>query len=676
MKFQNPQFLYALFALAIPIIIHLFNFRRFKTIYFTNVRFLKSVKEETRSSSVLKHLLALLMRLLAITALVFAFAQPYIPLDDEVVVGDKAVSIFIDNSFSMDATGESGRLLDEAKIKARQILDAYAETDEFQILTNDFEGRHQRMVTKQEANDLIDEIDLSPAVKNSSQIISRQKDALSGSEAASAISYIVSDFQENTTDIANIQADSTLTINLLALTGTNTENISIDSCKFVSPVRQLNKPDVLKVYLTNHGLDARKDIPLKLMVNGKQKALNSISIDGNTQLETEVSFTPAETGLFNAVLEIQDYPITFDDQFYLSFKVAEKQDVLVIYEDKLSSAIDAVYNDDYFNLESAQKNNINYADFNKYSLIILQNLNEVTSGLSQELKKFTDAGNSVAVFPGVDADINSYNTMLASFNANLLKAIDTAKQSVGTININMPLFEGVFEETPKNLDLPIVYKHYPIQRSTNNLQQVIYMLQDDSPFMAAYPSGKGKLYLSTVSLDKSFSNFTKHALFLPTLYNIALYSKSQEKAYYTLGKDESIEVSNATFDAEIPYHLKGTDIDVIPEQRTIANTTNLFVYDQITQAGSYYITKNSENSSSVSFNYDRKESSVNYLNENDLKILIKEKSQADINVIDAQVTELSTTINELNQGKRYWKLCIIFALIFLALETLILKLWK
>lgn len=676
MKFQNPQFLYALFALAIPIIIHLFNFRRFKTVYFTNVRFLKSVKEETRSSSVLKHLLALLMRLLAITALVFAFAQPYIPLDDEVVVGDKAVSIFIDNSFSMDATGESGRLLDEAKVKARQILDAYAETDEFQILTNDFEGRHQRMVTKQEASDLIDEVELSPAVKNISQVVSRQKDALVSSDAASTISYILSDFQENITDIESISSDSTLTVNLLALNGTNTDNISIDSCKFVSPVRQLNKPDVLKVYLTNHGADARKDIPLKLTVNGKQKALNSISIDGNAQLETEVSFTPAETGLFSAVLEIQDYPITFDDQFYLSFKVAESQDVLVIYEEKLSPAISAVYSDDYFNLESVQKNNINYADFSKYSLIILQNLNEVTSGLSQELKKFAEAGNSVLVFSGVDADINSYNTMLASFNANLIKPIDTAKQAVASININLPLFEGVFEENPKNLDLPVVYKHYPMQRSTNTLQQSVYTLQDDSPFLAAYPVGKGKFYLSTVALDKDFSNFTKHALFLPTLYNVALFSKSQEKTYYTLGKDESIEVNNVTADAETPFHLKGKDIDVIPEQRAIANATNLFVYDQLSSAGSYSLTKNGQNINTVSFNYDRKESGVNYLNENTLMDLIEEKNQLNINVVDAQIAELSTKINELNEGKRYWKLCIIFALIFLALETLILKLWK
>ena len=94
MKFLYPQFLYALTALAIPIIIHLFNFRKFKTIYFSNVRFLKEVKQQTKAQSELKHLLILLSRLLAITSLVLAFAQPYIPENNQIVVDNK-LSVFM-----------------------------------------------------------------------------------------------------------------------------------------------------------------------------------------------------------------------------------------------------------------------------------------------------------------------------------------------------------------------------------------------------------------------------------------------------------------------------------------------------------------------------------------------------------------------------------------------------
>ena len=122
MQFIYPEFLLALLALAIPIIIHLFNFRRFKKILFTNVRFLREIKQDTQSRSRLKHLLILLTRLSAITFLVLAFAQPFIPVRKTTFESSsKRVSIYIDNSFSMDALGNSGNLLEVSKKKAREI---------------------------------------------------------------------------------------------------------------------------------------------------------------------------------------------------------------------------------------------------------------------------------------------------------------------------------------------------------------------------------------------------------------------------------------------------------------------------------------------------------------------------------------------------------------------------
>ena len=86
MQFIYPAFLWALAALAIPIIIHLFYFRRFKKVAFSNVKFLQEVKEETSMRSRLRNLLVLLVRCLALAALVFAFAQPFIPSEKDVVL--------------------------------------------------------------------------------------------------------------------------------------------------------------------------------------------------------------------------------------------------------------------------------------------------------------------------------------------------------------------------------------------------------------------------------------------------------------------------------------------------------------------------------------------------------------------------------------------------------------
>src|ERR1700744_1284379 len=102
MHFLYPAFLFALAALAIPVIIHLFNFRRYQQVYFSNVQFLKEIQEQQSSRKNLKERLILATRMLAIFFLVFAFARPYIPGQNTANAGkQQVVSIFVDNSYSM-----------------------------------------------------------------------------------------------------------------------------------------------------------------------------------------------------------------------------------------------------------------------------------------------------------------------------------------------------------------------------------------------------------------------------------------------------------------------------------------------------------------------------------------------------------------------------------------------
>ena len=100
MQFLFPSVLWVLLALAIPIIIHLFHFRRFKKVYFTNVKFLKEIKEEKSTRNKLRNLLVLLSRLAAMACLIFAFAQPFLAKEDSAKTGKNYVSIFLDNSNS------------------------------------------------------------------------------------------------------------------------------------------------------------------------------------------------------------------------------------------------------------------------------------------------------------------------------------------------------------------------------------------------------------------------------------------------------------------------------------------------------------------------------------------------------------------------------------------------
>ncbi|MEB0276875.1 hypothetical protein, partial [Cryobacterium sp. 5B3] len=68
--------------------------------------------------------------------------------------------------------------LDEAKQKAKQIAAAYNINDRFQLLTQDFEGKHQRLLTRAEFNDAVDAVKISPQSRQLNQVLARQKSLL------------------------------------------------------------------------------------------------------------------------------------------------------------------------------------------------------------------------------------------------------------------------------------------------------------------------------------------------------------------------------------------------------------------------------------------------------------------------------------------------------------------
>src|SRR5690606_19409086 len=240
-QFVQPSFLWFLGFLAVPVIIHLFNFRRFRKILFTNVRFLKELKEETQSQSKLKHLLVLLSRLLAITCIVLAFAQPFIPKNkNQAVSGQNVVSIYVDNSYSMNLQGDDGSLLDEAKNKTRSIISAYPASTKFQLLTNEFKGEQQRALGIEEAMELTDKIKITSSSRSAEEVFIRQNDSFKQDQGENHTAFWMSDFQKNYIVHPFSGKDSTLQHTLDSITTTSPFNVHVDSCWLNTAEVQLN----------------------------------------------------------------------------------------------------------------------------------------------------------------------------------------------------------------------------------------------------------------------------------------------------------------------------------------------------------------------------------------------------------------------------------------------------
>src|SRR6201986_2827075 len=214
MHFLYPAFLFAMAALAIPVLIHLFNFRRYQKVYFSNVQFLKEIREQQSSRRNLKERLILASRLLALFFLVLAFARPYIPGPHAANAGaQKIISVFVDNSYSMQTLNREGSLLDEAKRRAKELVSAYKINDRFQLLTQDFEGKHQRLLSRDEFNDAVDAVKISPRSRGLQQIAGRQQALLNSQNSTGKAIFIISDFQKNMIGSQQVKAQNGIGVN-------------------------------------------------------------------------------------------------------------------------------------------------------------------------------------------------------------------------------------------------------------------------------------------------------------------------------------------------------------------------------------------------------------------------------------------------------------------------------
>jgi hypothetical protein len=706
MNFLFPSFLYALSALSIPIAIHLFNFRRYKKLYFSNVRFLQEVVQESRSRSRLKHWLVLLCRMLVIAFLVFAFAQPFIPnKQGNVTAGTKAVSIFIDNSFSMNAMNQNGTLLEDAKSKAEQIAQSLNAADKVQLISQDFDEAQERWLNKDEFLEELKGLRTSPFSRMLPEIMQRQQENIMHSGCPVKEAFVISDFQKSVSDISNFHSNPDITTDLIPEVAETKNNVSIDTCWFTSPVHIPGKAEQLMVKLSNYSTAQVNNGPIKLLLNGEEKAVGSYNIDAMGSTTITMSFIPGKSKIQQGELKINDYPINFDDKLFFSFKLSSSIPILWLHSDttKKNAFLRSLYGkDSLFTFSEAIASHLDYSTLPNYRLIILDNLGSITSGMGNELSKYVSLGGNLLVIPpdfdswtyfqnpswqgnllagqlrpGVD--FNSYKDFLSSMNCSYYEKLDTTHLKVDKLNYESNIYSGVFEKKQHpNMDLPVVSKHYTLSHITRSSSENLMRLENGDDFLDEFHFNKGNIYLLSVAMNNSFSNFQQHAIFVPTMFNIGLYSSSNRQLYHILGDEQPIEAPNMNLSQNVFFKIQGDKdtLSVLPERRIVNDNTFLFLHSQLSQAGSFRLMAGDSLISGISFNYNRRESDLRCLTQTEIETICSKGGVKNFAVMSVTNASLPSLLTEVNRGKYYWKYCILLALLFLATEEALLRLWK
>lgn len=678
MIFLNPSFLWALSLLAIPVIIHLFNFRRYKKQVFSDIRFLKQVQEESKAKRKLKEWLILAARMLAIALLVIAFAQPYKPARlQQGISQQKRISIYIDNSFSMNNEGPEGQLLDAAKEKARAIVSVYANTDQFQIITNELTGKQLRMVAKDDALELIDAIQISPAVASLDEIYSKQKNAIRESGSGSAFVYYISDFQKSTLKPDVFKPDSGLFISYLPVEANQYSNLYIDSVWLNSPALRLNEPNKLIIRLSNISSHPAENIAIQLKLNGVQKGMVNINCDANNTVKTEIEFTPTTAGWLKGEVSVIDHPITFDDKYFFSLYPISGSNIYCINGNKPNSYISDLFEvDKLYKLTQSKQDLINYSDLKKYELIILNESDRLSTGLTDEIIRYVSNGGHLLIVPAADgSSAATLRSLLPYFNMPELLNSENAALQINNLNLQDDLFKSVFSKVPQQMDFPVAKQYYPVNITQAVRGKALISLNNGAPLLWQTGYGKGKVFLFTIPFQTNWSNFTTHSLFVPTLLKIGQGAQKQLPLAYTIGKQKWIVMPEwQGADKEKLVEIKGDKIALSTDVINKNGLQQIYVDRELAFAGNYAILSKVDKVeiSAVSMNYVRSESNLETLKASELDELASQSAQT--RVINTETSSLSYELaNELN-GTQFWRICVILALLFVLFEILLLKL--
>jgi outer membrane scaffolding protein for murein synthesis (MipA/OmpV family) len=211
-----------------------------------------------------------------------------------------------------------------------------------------------------------------------------------------------------------------------------------------------------------------------------------------------------------------------------------------------------------------------------------------------------------------------------------------------------------------------------------NTGTALLQFRNNQPFLSQFNSQQGKTYLVASPLDTKYSNFPKHALFVPVLYKIAALSKSQERLSYTFQEpDIAVEVNSSG--AEQVYKLKKENFEVIPSQRKSGNQL-IFELPQpgqttgseMPQSGYYELTLDNKTERILAFNYDKKESDMKNYSPQELQKIFGNKKNVQVynSVKDGDFAE---DFKAKNVGQSLWKYCLLAALFFLLTEIALIR---
>lgn len=674
MRFLYPNMLWGLLALLIPILIHLFNFRRHKLVYFSNTAVLRNIQQENAKTRKLKYWVTLLLRCLFVAALALAFAFPYLP-EKQVNVDstDNVVGIYLDNSMSMKGQSKRTTLIEDARQSARDLVHKLNPSNRYLLMTNSFEIQNEFPMNQEEMLDQLDRMSPDGAPVPMGEVIDRFGMLAKQQGFSSSTLFVYSDFQRNTFDLSAAKPDTNMQVVVVPMLPEFTSNLYIDSVWLSSPIVQTGLANDLMVRIANIGDKEVKGLPVNFTMNGATAASTTVDLEKNGTAVVEMQFVVESDGEQRCSVSLIDHPIIFDDAYDFVISVKPSLSVVEI-GDKATNCALLFDDDEQFRYTLMEPAHFDLGTILHAQLLIVNETATLNETLQQALLDAVSEGASLMVFPSVN-DTKSNGYLLEKLGITTIET-DTNTLSVEYLAKQHHFFNDMVLELPDQPDLPKVKRHN--QMKTNGIAMPLLTLQNGDPLLLMETVGKGQAFVMATALDAQWSNMADNALFVPMMVKMAFMGSKMDRLSYNIGEDKTLVLGNINLEGDQRLLFANADrsFELMPASDVRNGKVFLYLNDNLPEAGFYDLIVNDTLNRVTAWNESRVESKMDFVDHDEIDPTFRKSGVNVVAVLDTSDFATADLVEAMAHQNSQWKLFALIALLALLGEIAVLRFWK
>lgn len=695
MTFLNPLILLGLLAAAIPILIHLFNFRKPKKVDFSTLAFLRELEKTAMQRVKIEQWLLLVLRILAILFLVLGFAQPMLKGSASDARHAKTVYVIVlDNSLSMKLRNVRGEYLQQARDVASKLVQQANKGDEFLLLTTANNGLTARNLYRN-TGPLLEELRKIQAEPGARSLLRTTRQAfrrLTEIQDRNKEVYLISDLQRATfLDSLETEKPKNVSIALVPIGSDAPANVAITEVQIDSRIIEQGQPVGVTATLTNYSDKALSNFQANVYLEGQPVAQALANIAPKDQTKVQFTLTPQKRGWLGAEVRITGDTFEDDNRRYFTLLVPEKRSVLLVRGDgertnyvELALSPQVTNGRVVFQTQTISEGMLGGTALESYNCVLLVGKKRFSSGEIANLKRYVASGGGVLMFPSGGMAIGDYSALFSALGGG--KVVGFSGQvggpSIGKfdrVETEHPLFEGMFAQGDVSVGKQIetVDARYTLQyQAGTGDEQTLIRLTNNQPFLHEIRLGKGSVLLVTVAPDPQWSDLPSRGLFVPLLYRSVYYlAASRAQTEGSLGTSDSDEVFVSGLQGAEPIKLVGMKGDeYTPQQNPVYNGMVISVNDAIQQSGLYDVMQGSRILRKVAVNADSRESDLVRIPPEEAKQQIEQITRTEVRMVDVDTgtdRQIKEAIGTARFGQNLWNVFLFLALLCLLAEMLV-----